>query len=260
MKSLAILTVVFCLSAMACYQQASAQKHQAPAPNEVPSTITVHNEDHSTHEQQKENNVPRWWPEGVTAIAIILTLFAIAYQSYYTRIAAEAAKAGTETARENIQLVMNLERGRIAVTPTPLGEYSYMFMAKNIGRTSAKLIDIAAYSLTIDRGETLPDSPPYLIDERQTNVIWVATGTDIPLQQKEYTGEPSTLIAKLDGQATRNNIAIHGSNLWIFGRILYLDGISPLERECRFCFQMLVNSGDKTSFLAGGPTQYWMDT
>jgi hypothetical protein len=253
MKSLAILAVVFCLSAMACHQQASAQKHQAAAPNEVPSTITVNNEDHSTHEEQKENNVPRWWPEGVTAVAIILTLFAIGYQSYYTRIAAEAAT-------QNIQLVMNLERGRIAVAAAPLGEYSYMFMAKNIGRTSAKLLDIAAYSLPFHKGEKLPDSPPYLSDERQINVIWVAAGTEIPLHEKEYTGESTPLIADLDGQATRNNIAMHGSNLWVFGRILYLDGISPVERESRFCFQIIVNSRDKTSFLAGGPTQYWMDT
>jgi hypothetical protein len=91
MKSLAILTVVFCLSAMTCHKQASAQKHQTTTQNDLAPTITVNNYDRSKHEESKKDDVTRWWPEGVTAVAIIFTLFAIIYQARQSRRAVDAA-------------------------------------------------------------------------------------------------------------------------------------------------------------------------
>ena len=66
------------------------------------------------------------FPEGITALAILATLGAIVWQTIATRKSAKAAaesaaaaKISANSAKENIDLVISKERGRIFVTVEP---------------------------------------------------------------------------------------------------------------------------------------------
>jgi len=48
--------------------------------------------------------------------------------------------------------------------------------------------------------------------------------------------------------------------MWAFGRICYEDGISPIKRETRFCYEMSVDEKLETFMSQGGPAIYRMET
>ena len=56
------------------------------------------------------------WPEGITTWAIIFTVFVIAWQSYETRKAADAAAKSADAADKSIALQFRKERGFLEIT------------------------------------------------------------------------------------------------------------------------------------------------
>jgi hypothetical protein len=191
LKLLAIL-VVFCGLAtveMTCQQQKPAQQHTKSTQPDIPTTPTVNNDDHSQQDQQKTPDVPRWWPEGITAVAIIFTLIAISIQTYYTRNAAEATRDAAKAALLNAEALVNAERGRLVVvhsTPDPDSSEAgiFEFKIRNIGRCPALLTFARLRVLFLTRGHELPTEPPGLEEERNFSPYqeeWVLPGDSTPL-------------------------------------------------------------------------------
>jgi len=48
--------------------------------------------------------------------------------------------------------------------------------------------------------------------------------------------------------------------LWAFGRIVYTDGISPVLRETRFCYEATVDVKLETNIDMSGPGAYRLET
>jgi hypothetical protein len=196
-----------------------------------------------------------------TCIAALLTLSAI-------RTQAEIMQQQTEVTRKSVELFANAERARITVEVSRLGNFSIQFSAKNIGRTTARIIDSTCFQQWLDTKGPLPDKPEYL--SLGTNSLLEATdslaaGETFPLAQtasgEEDGGSRELLIADLSAKATRNNLAYYGHSMWIYGRIRYFDGISTEAREHRFCFKIRSEGENGNTWaVLGGPSAYRMDT
>jgi hypothetical protein len=175
----------------------------------------------------------------------------------------KAAEDSASAALLGVQAVMITERARMAVTASPLGNYSLEFNATNIGRSSAKVIRDRNYSVFFD-GAELPNQKPVYLNEEPINEQyseWVAPGGAFQLLRYKEDGTAApNLIADLSADATRNNLRYHGCSMWVYGQILYYDGLSPERRELRFCYQILVDSSGNTRYKTGGPPEYLLDT
>jgi hypothetical protein len=140
LRWLAVIALFFGLATVhvVCQQQAPAQEHTKTTQANVPPPITENNYDYSKHDQQKTSDVPRWWPEGITAIAIILTMFVIAGQTHYTRRAAEATEAAVasaeKTAKRQLRAYISIENATVRFTNgQPVGFVNF----ENFGQTPA---------------------------------------------------------------------------------------------------------------------------
>jgi len=178
--------------------------------------------------------------------------------------AAAIAALKTLTAiKRQVDLMENSERARMNLVVSRLGNFSFEFNAKNIGRTSARVSYARGFSTFLDPGKVLPDLPRYLSDEDigHEPIEWVGPAADLSLvrQTEEGKCEPM-LIADLSSEARRSNIRNAGCQLWVYGRIVYTDGISPNQRETRFCYGFRVDVHGETLYFSGGPPQYFMET
>jgi len=148
--------------AMTCQQESSAQSQAGQRQPESPAAATSGYQDQSLHDRDKDSDRPRdWhkfvtWPESWTAWAIIATLLAIAYQSYWTRRATE------EIARHErpwllIEGISFDEPGTTAANNGKFANEAFHYTLKNYGRTPARIL---ALSSRVDIGES-SDFPPH---------------------------------------------------------------------------------------------------
>jgi hypothetical protein len=195
-------------------------------------------------------------------VAAARTLGQIKEQANEMKLQRVAMEETLTAIKRQADMMENAERGRITVTGDRLGDLSFVFTAKNIGKTSARVTYARGFSAFVDHGKSLPEEPIYLSNDPigYEPIQWVGAGDTLDLvrQQADGTCKPM-LIGDLSEPSTRNNIRLHGHSLWIFGRILYFDGISPLERDFRFCYGMRVGDKDETLYYSGGPDAYRME-
>jgi hypothetical protein len=154
------------------YQKTSQEsKHQSTTketcPCSVPLTITRLNQtqDAKNDTHKSTDNLPCWhillaWPEGITAWAIIASLFVIGWQSFFTAKAAGAALL-------NAQAVIGAERARLAIDielSPHLGNVEFkdsgsvahfIVTCRNCGKTAAWIYEVLADYKIIER------FPPY---------------------------------------------------------------------------------------------------
>lgn len=203
---------------------------------------------------------PEWVIVYITAVYVVIT--GITFWAIWRQ--GQLIGDSVMVAKRQADLMENAERARITVVVSRFGSYSFVFNARNIGKTSAKVTYARGFCTSLDQGQSLPLAPVYLSSEVSgvEPVQWVGAGADLELVEQKRDGEVGPiLIADLSQTATRNNIQFHGCSMWIYGRICYHDGISPVERESRFCYGFLVESRDgNTLFYAGGPPAYRLDT
>jgi hypothetical protein len=97
------------------YEQKCAQLNARPA------TPAAHNEDCDKGADNAARHLPRWyrmfgWPEGITAWAILLTLFAIAEQTSATKDATSAAYRSLVFAQAQFELMKEKDRAKLDVS------------------------------------------------------------------------------------------------------------------------------------------------
>ncbi len=259
---------------------ASAAGASAVPPIDTPCTGAKPAQDKSdaTEKPLPQFLRPEWITVYITAIYVLiayLTLHAIKRQSDLMKDQAKDARESATTAavtaqqtlealRRQVDSMENSERGRIAIEISRRGEFSLQFNAKNIGKTNARVTSISAFCEFIARGQCLPDLPEYLAESHDPNYMgtWLGAGDSIALEDdgKDSAAGDASLIADLSAKATRNNIAINGHSMWVFGRMRYLDGIAAQEREIRFCYAIGVDRQENTWAYPDGPSAYRLDT
>jgi hypothetical protein len=103
-----LIVAVLCMSRYAeCRKAENQENTQASSPE---SKVSPPDADKGTKKTNKPKYPPSWvdtfaWPEGVTAWALFLTLFVIAWQSVETHAAAEATVASVEAAKQQADLI-----------------------------------------------------------------------------------------------------------------------------------------------------------
>lgn len=269
LKYLIILVIIIATAAGDCLQLPRPSKHSQDSALSQSPKANANSQPPAEHGPigwQTAFEPPTWsnWALVVvgflTSAAALLTLLAIRKQ-------AVIMQKQTDATQKSVELFANAERARITVEVSRLGNFSLEFKAKNIGRTTARIIDSACFSCSFDRGERLPETPEYVtaganMEMEATDAL--APGESFPLtrqsERAQEVGFQPFLIADLSAQATRNNLASHGSVIWIYGRIRYYDGISPEAREYRFCFKILSDADNNTWAQLGGPLAYRLDS
>jgi hypothetical protein len=169
------------------------------------------------------------------------------------------AKQSAEATRQQIELYVNAERGRMTMDVREVGR-SFAIDGLNTGKGIAKITYARGVSVVLHHGEELPATPAYLA-KRNPNwdfVEWVDSGKKIDLF-RDNDGEIG-LLADLTDPKLCDDIRDEKSVLWVYGRICYGDGISPVERETRFCYQTTVEDSPEIGFCASGPAIYRVET
>ena len=162
------------------------------------------------------------------------------------------------TIKRQVDSMENAERARIVIEISRLGSFSLIFNAKNIGKTNANIIGISAFCEFLNKGKELPDIPQYEGEKPKESYMsrWVGSGEVIELQDYGNKNSLPPLIANLGDQVTRNNIFLYGHSISVYGQIRYLDGISPEERDTRFCYRIGVDKDNNTWAYESGPSAY----
>ncbi len=204
--------------------------------------------------EQKKVNRPWWhelfaWPEGITAWALILTLFMITWQSAATASAASAANRGIEhsIASERAWVLVDsviLASGK-AELPEGTDQVFIQCNARNHGRSAARVLGMRAVHAVgpiSDPGKTW-DAKLYESDGQDTP-RWVI----LPDKNTALHCAVSGFFAKT-GQVITGNLN-PGESIFIHGVVRYWDMFSDTERTTRFCYRWYP-LGEKPKMSAG---------
>jgi len=168
------------------------------------------------------------------------------------------AETASLNAVESLNLFVNAERARMTMDIKGIGR-SFTVDAKNTGKTTAKVTYGQGRNSVLPYGEALPLEPPYISEkEREGSYCeWINSGekTDLVRDDGEYG-----LIADLSEVELCKDIRDKKVVLWVYGRICYEDGISPIKRETRFCYEASVDNNMVTYLAMSGPAVYRIET
>lgn len=119
------LSIYVAIQSQRATERASQQAAQ-PSNSEVASG-TGNNQPQGSA-KRPSRNLPGWygffaWPDGMTTWAILLTLFAIAWQSNETKKAAEAALRQADLMKEQSALVVGKERAKLRIDLNPFNPF-----------------------------------------------------------------------------------------------------------------------------------------
>jgi len=196
---------------------------------------------------------PSWWhvfvawPEGITALLLLLTLAAITWQGWQTKKAADAALL-------NAEALVNSERPWLIaeVKREPKSLHFYEIRIANFGRTPARFIRGDATYVFAQNPTALPVPPTYSSPIILPKNLVIAPdkgfpiphGYDIPSLLQHAGGPDKTLV--------------------IYGRVIYEDTIIPgIEHEVAWCFgytQSARNGLSQGDFVLTGPSEYTKNT
>ncbi|ADW68639.1 hypothetical protein [Granulicella tundricola] len=168
------------------------------------------------------------WPSGIGVIGLFVTMVAIAEQSYFTRVSAEAALL-------NVQSVINAERA-ILLFKAEMDESGEMLTLKivNYGRVPARKIEISKPIYATMRLADLTAMPPDY-------------GNDLEGIQEWLAPNEAWIVAKIAPKwtrmerfydATKKNLQMTDVDHITYGQVTYFDGISPKRRHSRYCIAM----------------------
>lgn len=200
------------------------------------------------HSQKAENSKPdpTWWhvffawPEGITALLLLLTLVVITWQAWETRKAAEASSESARAALLSAHANVNAERAQLLFVvkkekgPRP-GQAIFDIWVKNFGKTPARLVGWRQQKeLFVADAKNLPIPPVY-------EGLYATESYLIPegeiLVASFSPAEPSN-VSHRTAVSEAENIGFHEVQVIVYGQVEYLDGINPHNRQIsRYCFR-----------------------
>lgn len=190
-------------------------------------------------------------PEWLTAIAAVITLVIVAWQSYETRRAASASK-------ESAEAFINKERARLFISHQVTVDFVATFKAINQGQSPAQMIYsfVGCHILKVD--ENFPVVPDYTEgDDPKTYVknTWVLPGDDAKVGWYD-----ASYISESDNPQLLEDVTSGGLLLWFYGVVRYIDSVSLGQHELRFCYRCWPGKDDRHFLFEGGPETYRTET
>ena len=216
LKEKAILAVIFvglvaAIGLDVCHVSQSASN---------PASVTRDN-----HSKSPNSDPPCWhklllWPEGITAWAIIATLFVIGWQAWETRRSADATNNAAQAALLNTQISIRSARAWIVIKVESAGKNKFHFKAVNVGGTPANIISIRGFPRVVrlnrveppldnKEGESLLGTPPCLLPA-------TADCTALFCNIEELRGTDSV-------EDFLRYLASGLFEIWFYGRVVYFD-------------------------------------
>jgi hypothetical protein len=228
----AVLVVIIGVS---CYTDPSYQDKQKGAGNSSPTAGIAQNETtHSSQETQTTKHPPRgWrklfvWPEGVTALALFLTLFFIGWQALLMR---QTILSSEDSSKRELRAYLAVAIGEALYQErrqAPLSDLKFEArpLLLNTGRTPAHNIQFKAraaiFPVPLPKEIGLPetydlgDANAMLSANQSANMFAVVDG---------FCGDDEVGVIK-DGSA--------GKGLYVWGLVTYED-IFGISHHTRFC-------------------------
>jgi hypothetical protein len=189
------------------------------------------------------------WPEGITTWAIILTGFAIAWQSYETRKAAESmvlgTKANIEAQRARIVIENTIDKPSFETEPH---KWSFDFSAKNMGLTEADVFEICESTEVLSRAEFMEAVNGKVAPPKKRSLaesFKVSAGGSSPFGRAD--GDMRAVHRSYDLRGRRDTI-----HLVYYGWLRYRDFAGGVHRRKFF----YAYSPAAMRFLESGPTGY----
>jgi hypothetical protein len=242
----AVLVVILGVS---CYTDPSYQDKQNGAGNSPPTTSVTQTETgHPSQETQTTKHPPRgWrklfvWPEGVTALAILLTLFFIGWQALLTR---QAIASADSASRLELRAYVGVTVGTGCFQDRDKGiKFEATPTLTNTGKTPAHKVRYRANAAALR--EPLPDN--YVFAPGQNDMGEYIVGVNNPMiihiVVDDYCDQQdvASIMAGTDGRA-----------LYCWGKITYEDVFGD-RHETDFCHRLFFYpDGDKPeTFRVGG--------
>jgi hypothetical protein len=200
--------------------------------------------EHRQKAKSGEYDPPWWhvffaWPEGITALLIMLTLAAIIWQAWETRKAAEAGLESARAALLSAHASVNAERAQLLFIVKKIslrmGRAEFEIWVKNFGRTPARLIGWRApQEVHTADPKSLPVPPVYDGNYALENYL-ISEGE---ILVAVFGPSESIHAAKRMEVARTQNVAFNNVDSVIYGQVEYLDGITHDRQTSRYCFRV----------------------
>lgn len=207
----------------------TANQKQKPAKQSQPTVLPEDSQNKQTSGQadqpKPDTNPPKWYaalerPDWWVVGLALITACVICWQSWEMRKSAKGAQKAAEATLLNTQVVINAERAWIVVdveSPVP-GKFN--FIAKNVGRTPAKVMSIWSSQIITQRGKTLCIPP----DEQTKDSLLGMSPCLIPPTATQIVLRCD--VAELDKQKAFGagvTFSQGFAGLRFYGRIVYFD-------------------------------------
>jgi hypothetical protein len=200
---------------------------------------------------------------GYAGIMMALSLLKkIDRQTAYAEAAAEAAANTAHAALLNAQSIISAERPwiLISVEPSRSAESSFVVTATNRGRTPARIIATEDRLRIIIDEKRLPVSPEYRHEEPNNSLAptILLPGEFAPI--KSFSR--SEVKALCDSEERFRRIETWEEKIYIYGRIVYKDLISPADsevHETNWCC-WYIHGRQNSGMVIAGPPEYNMHT
>jgi hypothetical protein len=241
-----LIGLIAAIVLMTCQQKQAACQAQAKSPddgNETPLVINPAIEENLTAKNAASSSdcAPCWhvlltWPEGITAWAVIFTLFAIAWQSAETARAAKAAQMAIEhsIASERAWILPEMVWIGSGAKDAPEGSDQVFVLCSitNHGNTPARVFGMNAVwgiGPIAEPAKTWSDS--LYSFNKKAKPKWVVlpdkhTALSVPIPGFTATAKSKIPIATKAGET-----------MFIHGVIRYWDMFCKVDRLTRFCYR-----------------------
>lgn len=240
---------------------AEIKRPTSPSPNQATSTtqaLSTPNANANAQNDQKDSkegfSSPSWVMVYLTAMYVIVSIFAfkaIQHQSAIAKLAADATKETAEATAKSVALAYNIERPWVLASigqelqervTAGVGYYAHLCTIKNVGKTpawvlswTAKAKDIGTDILTPEPiyGEVTDFSPPVLPpnESLSRSIAWLPERFEEAHRDERF--------------------------LYVFGFVSYRDLFGECH-ETRFCFRYYppFRENRAQGFHVGGPPEY----
>jgi hypothetical protein len=230
--TLAAVSAIFAICVLSAQPNKAANGKQSTADQSQASIVLAQpqKQDQTTSNKAESTpDSPQWYtplkqPDGMLVIVGIITCLVIGWQSWETRKSARGAQKAAEAALLNTQVVINAERAWIVVDVESPAPGKFNFIAKNVGRTPAKVRSIWSSPIITKRGKTLCIPP-----DEQTKDSLIGMSPCLIPPTDTYTVLRCD-IAELDkGNAFGVGVTFSQgfADLRFYGRIVYFDILQP---------------------------------
>lgn len=196
---------------------------------------------------------------GYAGIMMALSLLKkIERQTAFGEVAAEAAANTAHAALLNAQSVLHSERPWLLITvePSRSMENSFTIMATNRGRTPARITATLDETIIALDEKYLPGVPEYEREESATPTVPIILVPGESTAIRSFCRDD--VKALCDSEERFKRIETWGEKLFLYGKVVYLDLISPSDEQihqtnwCCWYIHGRQNSG----LVIAGPPEY----